>query len=352
MKAIASKGNHPRISPLFLQLLLKELRKYNRDQALLQQFDLDPASLSDERPRLPLAQLLEIWQAAAGIQKDPLLGLHIGCNVHPTDYSLISHAWMSCENLLKGMYLVGSYIQLICDAFDVNMIKHSNYAEYQLLCDDNLSLDMAPLIEVSFAATFTIGRFLVGPEYADIAYFKEIHFQHSPRADIAEYERILQAPVKFNQPANSMIISDEVMLLPVRAPSPVMLKHTLKELDQLKMEYVGTQTLSDRVRSYLSKQFPHNIPTVESTAGHFNVSPSTLKRNLYKEGVSFRQLLDEVRLNEAHYLLQDEKYKLAKISEMLGFANESSFFRAFKRLMGVTPRAYRKRLQQGNAPKP
>lgn len=334
----------PRTSPLFLKLLLAKAQEHGFEQSLVEQFDLNEERLDNEGLRIPLNQLMEVWQATAERLNDPLLGLHIGGNVHPTDYSLISYAWMNCENLYKGMRLVGHYIPLVCSAFSSDLKRHKGASEFILVSDSYPGLDLTPLIEVSITSVHYIGRFLVGPEHADKVRFEEVSFMHSPRGDIAEYERVLQAPVKFNQPQNSMLISVDTLKLPMRAPSPAILKHTLKELDQLKVDYLGSQRLADRVRCFIGQQFPDSVPTVECAAEHFHTSTSTLKRKLYKEGTSFRQLLDEIRLYEAYFLLQEGKHKLGNISEILGYANESSFFRAFRRLTGLTPKEYQQSL--------
>ncbi len=61
-------------------------------------------------------------------------------------------------------------------------------------------------------------------------------------------------------------------------------------------------------------------------------------------------LVNEYRIHEAMYLLNDPRFlekTIEEIGSMVGFANRQSFYAAFYRFNGITPRAYRKRELEG-----
>jgi AraC-like DNA-binding protein len=67
-----------------------------------------------------------------------------------------------------------------------------------------------------------------------------------------------------------------------------------------------------------------------------------LQRRLAEFGTSYSELLAEVRLDTACYLLVESDHRIADIAARLGFAGTSSFSRTFRRLMKIQPGAYRK----------
>jgi AraC-like DNA-binding protein len=71
----------------------------------------------------------------------------------------------------------------------------------------------------------------------------------------------------------------------------------------------------------------------------------TLRRRLRDEGKVLSDLLDEARFLEASKELTRPSESIKEIAERLGYAETSSFHRAFKRWAGVTPSAFRKRSQ-------
>lgn len=61
-------------------------------------------------------------------------------------------------------------------------------------------------------------------------------------------------------------------------------------------------------------------------------------------GTSYRDLLDRVRFEEATKLLKDDYYHITEIACHLGYKDPANFTHAFRRLTGVSPVSYRKRL--------
>ncbi len=56
-------------------------------------------------------------------------------------------------------------------------------------------------------------------------------------------------------------------------------------------------------------------------------------------------LVNEYRIKEAMYMLVDKRYDdytMEEISKTVGFANRQSFYAAFFRIQGCSPRAYKK----------
>jgi AraC-like DNA-binding protein len=73
------------------------------------------------------------------------------------------------------------------------------------------------------------------------------------------------------------------------------------------------------------------------------MSERTLQRRLEAEGASFRAILDETRKELAQRYFKQGNLALAHIAYLLGFNDQSSFFRAAKRWFGMTPQQYRLR---------
>jgi len=66
-------------------------------------------------------------------------------------------------------------------------------------------------------------------------------------------------------------------------------------------------------------------------------SERTLSRRLADHGVSFDQLIDDIRKDLAMRYLDDGKVKLQELAFLLGFSTHASFTSAFKRWTGKTP---------------
>lgn len=72
------------------------------------------------------------------------------------------------------------------------------------------------------------------------------------------------------------------------------------------------------------------------------MSPRTLQRRLGEHGVVFNDLLDTMRFAVARSYLAQGDIAGTEVAYLLGFAEQSSFNRAFKRWSGQTPTEYRR----------
>lgn len=97
--------------------------------------------------------------------------------------------------------------------------------------------------------------------------------------------------------------------------------------------------LLERVMAYVEQNLSQKI-TLEETAHHFYVSVSTITQLFrQKMGTSFYRCVTQRRLIAAKTLIGEGK-SLEDVSRLVGFTDYSSFYRAFKKEYGITPRQY------------
>ena len=92
-----------------------------------------------------------------------------------------------------------------------------------------------------------------------------------------------------------------------------------------------------------------NAVSLASMAGAFFVSEGYLSRYIKKEtGETFSHLLQKMRMKKAAELLINTECNIEKIIELIGYTDQSVFFRNFRRMYGMTPVTYRKKKRRIN----
>jgi AraC-like DNA-binding protein len=94
----------------------------------------------------------------------------------------------------------------------------------------------------------------------------------------------------------------------------------------------GGETFSDSVKAFLSLMVENdealNMKRVVAAAG---MSARTFQRQLKEEGVSFSDLLADVRQCETLKRLKERNVTIAAIATDLGYSDQAAFTRAFRR---------------------
>lgn len=105
--------------------------------------------------------------------------------------------------------------------------------------------------------------------------------------------------------------------------------------------------LADQAKDYIAAHLTE-ILTLENVAGSMYISPGYLSR-LFKEknGVGFKEYVQECRLDRAKNLLLEPKLKTYEIAAMSGFRDYKHFSQTFLKCCGCSARDFRKKHRGG-----
>ena len=95
------------------------------------------------------------------------------------------------------------------------------------------------------------------------------------------------------------------------------------------------------------EKLPDGPPSQQQIAAALHVSNRTLQRKLKDEGASFKDLLQDTRMQLARKYLGSPGRSGVETAYLLGFSEPSTFSRAFKRWTGVSPADYRQQPRAG-----
>ena len=100
-----------------------------------------------------------------------------------------------------------------------------------------------------------------------------------------------------------------------------------------------------RCIQYISTGYAEHL-TLESAARALFLSPDYLSRIFSKEtGTSFNRYLNNVRITKAKELIRSGNLRLTDISQMVGYDDQSYFTKVFRRITGMSPNEYRKKVR-------
>ena len=97
--------------------------------------------------------------------------------------------------------------------------------------------------------------------------------------------------------------------------------------------------ISEQIVQYIRSR--SESVTLRDIADHFSYHPNYVSTLLHREtGKSFSEILLETRMDRAVILLKGTTLSIEEIAAMLGYTNNSNFYKAFRSYYGKTPRDY------------
>lgn len=100
-------------------------------------------------------------------------------------------------------------------------------------------------------------------------------------------------------------------------------------------------SLRTRVENAITPRLAHRTATQAAVAAVLGFSSRSLARKLAEQGLTYRQILDELRAQLGLQYIRNPNLTISQIAWMLGYADLSGFERAFKGWTGKSPRDFR-----------
>src|ERR1700694_1144875 len=137
-------------------------------------------------------------------------------------------------------------------------------------------------------------------------------------------------------PATSLLFVHADLTVPLPTSNPPLAELHERFAGEYLRHFDHAQT-SYRAREVIIRRLPDGEPRRDQIAGELCMSERTLQRRLEEEATSFLQLLDDTRRELAEQYLSRLHLSLAQAAYLLGFADQSSFFRACRRWFDLSP---------------
>ena len=164
-------------------------------------------------------------------------------------------------------------------------------------------------------------------------------FPAPPHADV--YPLLFPGPASFGAARAGFRFDARYLSLPLHRDERALQAMLQRALPLTVLPYRRDRLLVQRVRQALATD-AERLRNAEALARALHVSVRTLHRQIHEEGSSLQALKDEARRDRALDLLNRTARPLKQVAGAVGFRNEKSFARAFRRWTGGSPAAYRR----------
>lgn len=287
---------------------------------------------------VPISLAEEAFYAAENLLEDKLIALHCGQFAKVKLLGSLGYLCTACPTPKDALAFAASYSELLLKPLEVCIHENENET---VLCLNGQAKFWRYLTEFVFGYIVKFYQ-----EATDtIVPIQRIIVPWDAKEPIEKYEELTGgATWTFGASQVQVVFANEIMNKQMLSHDPYLHGIMLQKTKHLFGQSVKEELWLNELRSYIAENISFGTPTLDEVSSHLKLGEKTLRRRLEKKGLSFSGVTDSIREEIGTTLIQETQYPLKEISAILGFSEQSSFQRAFKKWTGFTPLQYRKNL--------
>lgn len=339
------------IKPLATLLRVMRDQGYPIDNALRHiNLDYNPLEQPDACPdQVPTASYSKLYALLMQLHQDEAFGLGEGYRSPPGTFRMMCLFIIHCRTLEQALRRAWAFFDY-CDQYRPAL--HATSGEPLVPVGDGEQVlwvfqrGRGPQDQVVQANVllmmYRFYSWLAGKPLP----LTEVHLPGEELGNASDYQALFDCAVKFGQATPGLLLPAPVLQLPV-----VQNEDSLRDfLRQTPYQLVRRDTpgidrrLSDQVERILTRYASGAMPGASEVASALNMSARTLHRRLTLEDTSFQQLKDGFRAGLARHYLARQELSIDAIATLMGFQDNSAFYRSFRKWTGMSPGEYRRSL--------
>ena len=302
---------------------------------ILRNVNLTADEVHSPKSRISLAELMAACKNAIRLSNDPHLPYRIGTSIHISTYGMYGFAILCCPDFRKAMAFAQLYHALAAPLATIEFTEQQGSASWFI--EPNARAVTDPQVyrfiaEMQIGIHISLMRDVMGPgftpEQIDLAYPKADDFG-LPADQIG-------CPVSFANRTNQITFKSSWLDRAANLGNKTTYPAIVALCDDLLTELKSRIGVAGEIRALLLRDIA-NAPSFAAIAKLLDMSDRSLRRQLSEQGISFRGLRDELRMQIALKYLRTTELANEDIALALGFSDAANFRRAFRRWTKKSP---------------
>lgn len=327
----------PGLHPAYLRLLMLQLKRSGLAvEPLLIRAGIPPTAFEAQGAMLDVERVRRLVVEAVQASGRPSLGLEFGASVPLLSHGPLGSAAAASPSLREALGLIGRFLELRAPLLGLQVSASAGGVRAELWPHPALGEARVFVLE---AALVMLERLLQGVSAGD---FREarIELPWPCPAGARQYAGFFASRLHFDARVACFWLPQPLADASCLSADPVALALARADCERRLAQATRGLDLVAAVRLRL-RGCDGSYPDAAQAAAELGLSQRSFFRCLASEGLRWRALLDEARLERAQQLLRETDLPVEQIAERLGYADASNFSRCLRRWCGRSAREIR-----------
>lgn len=297
---------------------------------------LSPELYSDPDYRVTYLQSGRLFAACASATSCGYFGLLVGQAGNPSHLGIAGFLLRTAETVGDALGSFIEYLDLHDEGGTLELNRDGQYCQLSFHVHQSDVEAIDQIYDLCAAIMHNIMQALCGEDWSAT----EVLLPRREPADVVPYRRLFKTVILFDSDVCSVCFPSHLLNRVSPSADSLLFRHLEQEARALHraQQKLITDTLPAVMRhGLLTESF-----SAKAIAQFLGMGERTFHRRLKAAGTSFRKELDRERKAVSLQLLEGTSLTVGNIAQSLGYADTSSFNRAFRRWTGQGPSEWRK----------
>ena len=292
--------------------------------------------LTAPETRLEVDRVLTLWNRLRERANDPALQLRAPTHLPFGSYGVIDYIVDASLTVGEAIHRFARFFRIVANNASV-VADESGPEPFMGMATEGGGSAPWMHVEYTFAAVVGRIRMHIRPGLS----LSRVELAHPCPEDPSPYEEVFLAPVIFEAEVDRVYFTWEEWESQTEHGDDYLVQLLERHATILAERLPGPRggVVADAQQAIL-EALPNN-PTAPDIARTLHMSTRTFQRKLNGAGVTFSEVSEGVRAELAKEYLSDSGVPIAQVAFLLGFSEQSSFNRAFRRWTGLPPGQWR-----------
>ena len=335
---VAHAGAHPTASGTLTRVAYAQAKAAGIDvEQASRKARLTIRQIEDPGERLRVRDQINFLNLIAGDLQDDFLGFHLGLQTDLREIGWLYYVSASSESLSEALKRAARYSSIVNEGISLDYIENGGFIITIRYVGVSRHVDRHQM-EFFMTVLVRMCRHLTGLRLVPV----RVTFIHRREHAPPEFVDFFGSRVEFGGTVDQVAFAPATGDARIVSADPFLNRLLITFCEEaLVRRSQSRPSFRSSVENSIVPVLPHGKVRSGEIAHRLGISNRTFARRLSVEGLTFSEVLEDLRCDLAKHYLTDKDLSVSEIAWLLGYQEVSAFTHAFKRWTGKTPRQIR-----------
>lgn len=300
---------------------------------LMRQAGLTKSMIANPEQMLPARSVVRLLEESARASGCTTIGVRMAEKRQLSDLGMLSLLIVHQPTLREALEVLSEYRHRINSNLTLHLQEHGDTAFLREVFALHPPMVSRQVDDLALGVLYKMCKVMMGEKWAPQCVW--LSYETPPQSERAVYERLFDCPLQFGADFDGIVVDARDLDRRNPRADEALARHARQLVGTIIDP--GHRTIVEEVEQSIRLLMPAGRASIGAVADALGTNIRTLQRKLDREGTSFSELLDRVRVQQVSQHFANKRLRLTDVAHLLGYSTLASFSAWCRQRFGETP---------------